>query len=153
MPKRVSIEGYTHPHGKENFTIAIKNIKIAEGGKMLYDRVLTEGKIVTRGILFDANKSSIKLESSGVINEIAKMMQEHPDLKFRIEGHTDSDGTETHNNQLSEQRANAVKQALMNLNIDASRMTIKGMGESVPVSDNNTPEVKANNWRVEFVKI
>ncbi|GAA3574976.1 OmpA family protein [Snuella lapsa] len=152
-PKKVSIEGYTHPHGKENFTIAIKNIRIAEGGKKLYDRVLTEGKIVTRGILFDINKSSIKPESSGVINEIAKMMQEHPDLKFRIEGHTDSDGSETHNNQLSEQRANAVKQALINLNIDASRMTIKGMGESVPVSDNNTPEGKANNRRVEFIKI
>ncbi|WP_242205180.1 OmpA family protein [Aestuariivivens insulae] len=153
MPKKVSIEGYTHPHGKESFTIAIKNIRIAEGGKKLYDRVLTDGKILTRGILFDINKSIIKPESSGVINEIAQMMQEHPDLKFRIEGHTDSDGTEEHNNQLSEQRANAVKQALMDLNIDAARMTVKGMGESVPVSDNNTPEGKANNRRVEFVKI
>lgn len=88
----------------------------------------------------------------GVINQVAKMMQEHTDLKFSIEGHTDSDGSEAQNLALSEKRALAVKNALTNSGIASSRLRVKGMGESVPVSDNTTSEGKANNRRVEFVK-
>ena len=153
QPKKVSIEGYTHTHKKENFTIAIKNIRIAEGGKKLYDRVMADGKFVTRGILFDVNKASIKPESMGVLNSVAKMMKEHADLNFRIEGHTDSDGADDYNLQLSQKRAAAVKKALADLGIDDSRMQTKGLGESIPVSDNTSPEGKANNRRVEFIKI
>jgi hypothetical protein len=153
QPKKVSIEGYTHPHGKENITIAIKNIRIADGGKKLYDRVMTDGKFVTRGILFDVNKATIKPESMGVLNSVAKMMREHTDLNFSIEGHTDSDGADDYNLQLSRQRAAAVKDALSGLGIDGSRMETKGLGESIPVSDNTSPEGKANNRRVEFIKI
>lgn len=132
---------------------AIKNIRVAEGGKKLYDRVVAEGKFVTRGILFDVNKASIKKESMGVINEVAKMMTEHPDLNFSIEGHTDNDGADDYNLKLSEQRAVAVKEALKELGIDENRFQTKGLGESIPVSDNTSPEGKANNRRVEFVKI
>ena len=89
----------------------------------------------------------------GVINEVAKMMQEHMDLKFRIEGHTDSDGDETHNLELSESLAADVKKALADQGIDGSRLEVKGMGESLPVADNGSPEDKANNRRVEFIKI
>jgi len=153
MPKKVSIEGYTHPHGKENITIAIKNIRIAEGGKKLYDRVMADGKFVTRGILFDVNKATIKPESMGVLNSVAKMMREHTDLNFSIEGHTDSDGADDYNLQLSQKRAAAVKDALSGLGIDGSRMETKGLGESIPVSDNTSPEGKANNRRVEFIKL
>ncbi|QCX01588.1 OmpA family protein [Aggregatimonas sangjinii] len=150
-PQLFSIGAAQHdPDGK---TMAIKNIRVAEGGKKLYDRIMADGKFVTRGILFDVNKATLKPSSMGVINEVANMMQEHPDLKFRIEGHTDSDGEDTFNLQLSEQRAAAVKEALINSGIDTTKMTIKGMGESVPVSDNASPEGKANNRRVEFVKI
>lgn len=148
-PEAFAIEAY----GPYKELSAIKNIRIAEGGKKLYDRVMADGKFVTRGILFDVNKATLKPSSMGVINEVANMMQEHPDLKFRIEGHTDSDGEDTFNLQLSEQRAAAVKEALMNSGIDTTKLTIKGMGESVPVSDNASPEGKANNRRVEFVKI
>ncbi|MCH7772081.1 MAG: OmpA family protein [Bacteroidetes bacterium] len=80
-------------------------------------------------------------------------MIEHPDLNFRIEGHTDSDGDESFNQKLSEDRAAAVKVMLVKLGIDGSRLESKGWGESKPVSDNSTPEGKANNRRVEFVKI
>ena len=151
LPKMLSIG--THMHNPDGNTMAIKNIRIAEGGKKLYDRVMADGKFVTRGILFDVNKSTLKPSSMGVINEVAKMMQEHTDLKFSIEGHTDSDGDEAHNLQLSEKRAAAVKEALANLGVDGSRLQVKGMGESVPVSDNTSPEGKANNRRVEFIKI
>lgn len=151
QPKMLSIGSYIYNlPGKP---MAIKNIRIAEGGKKLYDRVMADGKFVTRGILFDVNKATLKPSSMGVINEVAKMMQEHPELKFSIEGHTDSDGEEAHNLQLSEQRAAAVKEALANSGVDSSRLEVKGMGEGVPVSDNATPEGKANNRRVEFVKM
>lgn len=139
--------------GQPDHILAVKNIRIAEGGKKLYDRIVADGKFTTRGILFDVNKASLKPESMGVINEIAALMKEHNDLKFSIEGHTDSDGDDTHNLKLSEERAIAVKEALAGLGIDSFRMQAKGMGETVPVSDNNSPEGKANNRRVEFVKI
>ena len=150
VPTAISIEAADSQQGHIR---AIKNIRIAEGGKKLYDRVMAEGKFITRGILFDINKSVLKNESMGVINEIATMMKEHPEMKFSIEGHTDSDGDDKHNLQLSEQRALAVKNSLAGLGIDSARLQTKGLGESVPVSDNSSPEGKANNRRVEFVKI
>lgn len=150
-PQMLSIGSYMHkPEGE---TMAIKNIRIAEGGKKLYDRVMADGKFVTRGILFDVNKATLKPGSMGVINQVAKMMHEHTDLKFSIEGHTDSDGEESSNLQLSEKRAAAVKEALANAGVDNSRLQVKGKGESVPDSDNSTPEGKANNRRVEFIKL
>lgn len=149
-PTAISIEAEDSQKGH---IMAIKNIRIAEGGKKLYDRILTDGKFITRGILFDVNKAILKPESTGVINEIAALMNEHVDLKFSIEGHTDSDGEKANNLQLSEQRAMAVKDALAKLGIDSSRMQHKGFGESIPVSNNISPEGKANNRRVEFVKI
>jgi len=152
-PTMVSIETYTNTHIKEPYVRAIKNIRIAEGGKKLYDRVMADGKFVTNGILFDVNKATIKPESMGVINEIVKMMNQHPDLKFSIEGHTDSDGSESSNQNLSESRAASVKEVLVSNGIDSSRMQTKGLGESVPIDNNTTPEGKANNRRVEFIKI
>ncbi|SFZ93418.1 OmpA family protein [Flaviramulus basaltis] len=150
-PEIVSIESYTN--NKDGLIMAIKNVRIAEGGKKLYDRVMSDGKFVTTGILFDVNKATLKPESMGIINEVAKMMQEHPDLNFSIEGHTDSDGADDYNQQLSEQRANTVKGTLIELGIDETRLQTKGLGESVLLNDNNTAENKANNRRVEFIKI
>jgi outer membrane protein OmpA-like peptidoglycan-associated protein len=132
---------------------SIKNIRVNEGGKKLYDRIMEEGKFVTRGILFDVNKATINGESMGTINEIVKLMNEHPDLNFRIEGHTDSDGEESFNQKLSEDRSASVKTMLVKLGINASRLESKGFGESNPVSENSSPEGKANNRRVEFIKI
>jgi outer membrane protein OmpA-like peptidoglycan-associated protein len=99
------------------------------------------------------NKSNITGESMGTINEIVKMMNKHSDLNFSIEGHTDSDGEESFNQKLSEDRAAAVKNTLVSLGVDQSRLESKGWGESNPVSENSTPEGKANNRRVEFIKI
>ncbi len=152
-PKMVSIEAYRNTYIKKPYIQAIKNIRIAEGGKKLYDRVMADGKFVTRGILFDVNKAIIKPESMGVINEVIAMMQKYADLNFRIEGHTDSDGANDYNLQLSQKRADSVKYLLTSLGINASRMQTKGLGESVPLSDNTSPEGKANNRRVEFIKI
>jgi OOP family OmpA-OmpF porin len=150
-PKMFSIGG--HFDDRYIKMSSIKNIRVNEGGKKLYDRILADGKFITRGILFDINKATINSESMGTINEIVKLMNEHPDLNFRIEGHTDSDGEDTFNQNLSENRAASVKTMLIKLGIDASRLDSKGWGESNPVSKNSTPEGKANNRRVEFIKI
>lgn len=130
----------------------IRNVRIAKGAVPLYDKVLTDGRFVTTGIKFDVNKASIKPESMGTINFVIKMMQDHPELKFSVEGHTDSDGDEASNQKLSEARSRAVVQKLTEQGIAAERLTSKGWGESRPVTVNDTPEGKAQNRRVEFVK-
>lgn len=154
-PQQFSIEAYSYSYSNvdNDYICAIKNIRVAEGGKKLYERVIAEGRFVTRGILFDINRATLKPESMGVINRVAKMMKQYTNLKFTIEGHTDSDGDEASNLELSAQRALAVKNALIEFGIDQNRLQTEGKGESVPVSDNTTPEGKANNRRVEFVTI
>ena len=132
--------------------IKIKNVRLAAGGNDKYNEVITAGKFITHGILFDVNKSTIRPESMGTLNEIAKLMKDHSDLKFEIDGHTDSDGSADANIKLSQQRADAVKAKLIELGVEASRLTTSGFGESKPIGTNDTSEGKANNRRVEFVK-
>ena len=131
----------------------IKNIRLAEGAVELYDRILSDGKIVSNGIRFDVNKASLRPESMGVINEIYTLMSEHPELKFSVEGHTDSDGEVDFNQTLSEQRAETVRNKLVEMGVDPARFATKGFGETMPVAPNDTPEGKATNRRVEFVKM
>lgn len=142
--------GYHNPGGT---TVGyIKNIRIAKGAVPLYDKFLTDGKFVTTGIKFDVNKATIKPESMGTINYVVKMMTEHSELNFSVEGHTDSDGDEAANQKLSEARAQSVLNEMSKLGISASRLTSKGHGETKPMAGNDTPEGKAQNRRVEFVK-
>ncbi|OFY66215.1 MAG: hypothetical protein A2V64_01835 [Bacteroidetes bacterium RBG_13_43_22] len=131
----------------------IKNIRIAEGGQKLYDKFLQDGKIVTNGIRFDVNKATLRPESMGILNEIYDLMQEHPEISFSVEGHTDSDGDDALNQTLSEQRAVTVVNTLTKMGIVANRLTSRGWGEDKPLDSNAIPEGKANNRRVEFIKI
>ncbi|MGD8305821.1 MAG: OmpA family protein [Ignavibacteria bacterium] len=151
-PTSFVISALSHGAAKDDPAI-IKNIRIAKGGVELYDKLITDGKIVTTGIRFDVNKASIKPESMGVINEIANLMNENPNIRLSVQGHTDSDGDDDSNQLLSEARAKSVKNALVELGIDESRLETKGFGEKNPVSDNTSPEGKAKNRRVEFVKL
>jgi outer membrane protein OmpA-like peptidoglycan-associated protein len=131
----------------------VTNIRLAEGGGMtMLGQKFTDAKIVTHGIHFDVDKSTIKPESMGTMNMIAQIMNDNPEIKFDIEGFTDNSGTAAHNLTLSQQRADAVKSQLVAMGINASRLTTKGFGDTKPISDNSTPEGKANNRRVEFVK-
>ncbi len=148
-PTGISIRAL-HSGDKSHFYI--RNIRIAEGGVKYYDRFMQDGKIIANGIRFDVNKATLKPESMGVINEIATLMKEHPEVNFSVEGHTDSDGDDAFNKTLSEQRAETVVNTLKNMGVDGSRMTSKGWGESKPLDSNATAEGKANNRRVEFVK-
>ena len=132
----------------------MKNMKLAEGGGMnMLGKILTDGKIVTHAIKFDVNKSVIKAESMGFLNELAKWMKEKGDVKLEIIGHTDSDGDDKVNMKLSESRAEAVKNQLVSMGVSAVRFSTKGMGETQAIDNNTSVEGKANNRRVEFVKI
>ena len=149
-PSGISLHAY---HAKDENLYYVKNFRIAKGGVKYYDRILQDGKIVTNGIRFDVGKATIKPESMGVINKIYELMNDHPDLKLSVEGHTDNDGNEDSNMKLSEQRADAVAKKLIAMGISEDRLVSKGFGESVPIDSNDTPEGKANNRRVEFVKL
>ena len=148
------MKGSTYDSGHTgDYPTLVKNIRIAEGAVALYDRFITDGKIIANGIKFDTGNATLRPESMGIINEIVKLMKQHPEIKFSIEGHTDSDGETAFNQNLSELRANTVMNELIAQGIDVNRMVSKGLGESSPIADNSTPEGKANNRRVEFVKM
>lgn len=139
--------------GSTETPIVFKNFRIAAGGNMnMIGKKFTENKIVTHGINFDVDKATIKPESMGTLNMIVGVLKDNPDIKFEIDGHTDNSGAAAHNLDLSQQRADAVKTQLVSMGIDGSRLSTKGFGDTKPISDNNTPEGKANNRRVEFVK-
>ena len=140
--------------GNVNSPAYLGNVRVAAGGRDLYDRLEAEGRVATRGILFATNSDRIRPESTPTLNEIGRMLQEHPELRLRIEGHTDADGDEAHNLDLSQRRAASVSQYLVERHgIDAARLETSGLGESQPVADNTTPEGKQQNRRVELVRI
>jgi len=148
-PTGISLHAY---HASDTRRFLIKNFRIAEGGVKYYDRFLQDGKIVSNGIRFASGKSTLLPESMGVLNEIYKMLDEHPDVNVSIEGHTDNVGDNDMNQKLSEERAETVRKQLISMGIKEARLTSKGYGESKPVNTNDTPEGRAENRRVEFVK-
>ncbi len=103
-----------------------------------------------QAIHFEVDKDVILPESYPILNRIVEVMKKHPYIKLTITGHTDSDGSAAHNLDLSRRRAKAVKSFLVTNGIAADRMTTAGYGEAVPIADNNTPEGKSLNRRVEF---
>jgi len=135
-------------------TIYASNIRVAEGAPDTRNKLLTEGKLISRGILFDVNSDRIKPESYGSVQEIAKVLKESPEVNVKIVGHTDADGEAEANLELSKKRAEAVKQLLITeFKIEASRLQTDGKGEAEPTDPNTTPVGKANNRRVEFIKL
>jgi outer membrane protein OmpA-like peptidoglycan-associated protein len=132
----------------------ISNLRLAVGAPETRKKMLEQNKWVTRGIMFDVNSANIKPESYGTLKEMANVLKEFPDLKVKIVGHTDTDGNDASNLDLSKRRAASVKVALSKeFSIDESRMQTDGKGESEPIDKNDTPAGKANNRRVEFIKI
>jgi len=132
----------------------LSNLRLAVGIPDTRNKILTQNKWVTHGILFDVNSATIKPESYGTLKEMANVLNEYADLKVKIVGHTDADGKDDANLDLSKRRAASVKAALAKeFGIDESRMETDGKGESEPIDKNDTPAGKANNRRVEFVKI
>ena len=101
-------------------------------------------------ILFDTGKSTIKAQSEAVLSDITNILQEYPKANFTVEGHTDSVGSSSSNQRLSESRAASVKAFLINKGVSASRLSSTGYGESRPIADNGTKEGRQLNRRVEI---
>lgn len=145
---------YAPDYDQNGGSFFLSNIRLAVGAPDTRNKLITEGKFTTHGILFNSNSDVIQPESYGALQDIANVLKENPAVKVSITGHTDADGNDQGNLELSKRRAEAVKTALnKNFGIDAGRMSTNGKGKTQPI-DNNTTEVgKANNRRVEFVKL
>jgi hypothetical protein len=128
-------------------------VRIAESMLDISQVLLSTGKYVSHAIQFDAGSDQLRSDSMNVIREVAAALQKQPALKLRIEGHTDSTGDAAKNLDLSKRRAESVKGALVRLGISADRLTTEGFGQTRPMAPNDTPQGRAENRRVEFVKV
>ena len=130
----------------------ISNVRLAKGAVPLYDRLMSEGKIVTYAITFETGKADLKPESMVEINRVAKLMKDNPGLEFEVQGHCDATGSDKVNDPLSQKRAEAIVAVLVEEGIAEARLTAVGKGSHQPIASNSTDEGRAKNRRVEFVK-
>jgi OmpA-OmpF porin, OOP family len=132
----------------------VSNLKITTAAADTRSKLITEGKLVSYGIYFDSGKDVVKPESYGAVKEIAAVLKENPTVKIKIVGHTDSDGDDAKNLDLSKRRAASVKNYLVTqFQANGNNIETDGKGESAPIESNNTTEGKARNRRVEFLKL
>lgn len=133
--------------------LGYRMMRFAESTPDFSQVISSSGRFVTYGILFDTDSDRLKPESAAVIRQIARGLEVNLALKLVIEGHTDSVGDATHNLDLSKRRAGAVMAVLIGqFKIDAFRLSAVGLGATKPVESNDTPQGRAQNRRVEFVK-
>lgn len=126
--------------------------ELAQQLRDLQARQTDRGLVLTLGdVLFDTGKATLEPGASSTIDRLAAFLEKSPDRSVAIEGHTDSVGTEAYNQQLSEERANAVKAALVAKGIPAERVTTLGKGEDEPVASNANAAGRQQNRRVEII--
>jgi outer membrane protein OmpA-like peptidoglycan-associated protein len=128
---------------KEELDEELKGAKIervGEGIKITFDS----------GILFDVNKAGLRPAAQTNLQSLAEVLNKYADTNVLIEGHTDGDGTEEHNLELSRQRAQSVANYLSGLQVDSTRLTMMGYGEAQPIASNETADGKQANRRVEI---
>ncbi len=115
-------------------------------------RVTETEVIILQQVQFDTSKATIKKVSDPLLDEVAGVFKEHPELtKIEVQGHTDSKGVPAMNKTLSQQRAESVKKALVKRGIGEARLVPKGYGQDKPIGDNGTDEGRQKNRRVQFV--
>lgn len=134
--------------------IYVGAVRIAAGGRDLYDALRTDGRVAVHGVLFDTGSDRIRPESTPTLAAIAEVMQRDPVLRMKIEGHTDSVGDDAANQALSTARAAAVRGWLVSRHgIAADRLVSEGLGETKPAGPNDTAEGRQQNRRVELVRL
>jgi len=134
---------------KDDKCPSVKGTVANNGCPEISEEQITKLNAYAKTILFNSGKSTFKQETFAVLQSITAILKEYPSSKFSIEGHTDSDGKDAMNQKLSEDRAGAVKNYLIENGIATDRLTSSGFGESKPIDTNKTAKGKANNRRVE----
>jgi outer membrane protein OmpA-like peptidoglycan-associated protein len=112
-----------------------------------------ERQFVLKGVNFESGSAVLTPDSHRVLDEVVRSLMAYPEIKVEIQGYTDNVGKASFNQGLSERRAEAVKQYLVNAGIDPARLTAKGFGEENPAATNATPEGRAQNRRIEFRRL
>ena len=136
----------------------IDDVYVAEMPEQVALRVFEEDlvvpekgeKIILEQIYFDTNKSELKQESFAELTKLVKLLNNNPEIKIKISGHTDSQGRDSDNLILSQNRSKSVTDYLIENGISKERIIFSGYGETLPIATNNTPEGRAKNRRVEF---
>lgn len=138
----------------EEYPVLLGSIRIASGGADLYGALEREGRVALQGVYFDTGSDRLRPESHATLSQVGQMLSEHPDLRLSVEGHTDSQGDDNYNLDLSEKRAAAVRSYLVQeFGIESGRLSSRGLGETQPVASNDTAEGRQLNRRVELVRI
>ena len=142
------------PYNESNYGLYVSNLKIATGLPDMRSKLMGAGKFSTNGILFAVSSDQVQSQSWGTIQAIANILKESPDIRIKIIGHADSDGESAANLSLSRNRALAVKSLLeKEFDVQSSRLEADGRGESEPINKDTSKELKAQNRRVEVIKI
>jgi OmpA-OmpF porin, OOP family len=132
---------------------AVRSVRVAESAPDFSSVISNTGKYVTHGIHFDTDSDRLKPESGAVLKQVAAGMDKNPNLKLEIDGYTDTVGNADHNLDLSKRRAQAVMSVLVSqFGVDAGRLSVNGFGPEKPIASNDTPDGRAENRRVEFIK-
>ena len=129
-----------------------RNAKMQQDLQSLSAKQTGRGMVVTlQDVLFDSGKAQLRTGGIRSLERVASVLKDHPDRRVMVEGFTDSQGSESFNDDLSQRRANAVKDQLETLGIPQQRLESRGFGEAYPVADNNTAAGRQQNRRVELV--
>ena len=109
-----------------------------------------ERTIILDDVLFDFDKSNVKPEAAAILDRLVAFMNENKDKRASLSGHTDSVGTESYNQALSERRVSSVRDYVVKKGVEGGRVSGQGFGESKPIADNKTKEGRSKNRRVEI---
>jgi outer membrane protein OmpA-like peptidoglycan-associated protein len=107
---------------------------------------------INQKIYFEFDRAVIRPVSFPILNTVAQVLTDYPDINVEIQGHTDSRGRDEYNLRLSDSRANAVREYLIGRGIDSTRLSARGYGETRPIDSNRTSAGRAANRRVEFIR-
>lgn len=156
VPKNIDFALHAEKEGYMFYSRNIyrDNLSLSKDGFLIIElEKVKPGTFILENIFFEKSKSSLKKSSLVELNKVLKLMQINPDLKIQISGHTDSDGDDDFNLELSINRAKSVVNWLIENNIDQNRLSFKGYGETRPIEENNSISKKAKNRRTELTII
>jgi outer membrane protein OmpA-like peptidoglycan-associated protein len=141
-------------------TLRTIELKSQEYDKVLFELILQPGKVevtaegleISEKVHFDVNKAVVKPESLGLLSEVAYTLMAHPHIqRVEVQGHTDNQGDDAYNLELSQRRVEAVRKVMIEKGVAPERLVAKGYGESLPIASNADETGQAKNRRVQFV--